>query len=758
MSTFTEWNGPPGGRGPRTKDVLDLIDAYNNMNAVLSRHLESTAVDNVHSFASALKEAIAGLESSVNATLALKADADTVSSLAETAASSEKEIMLESSRAIAAEAALQSAIDNEAARAQESELSLSDAISALEAALDETRTAFGQVLSQISFDDEYTTSVAGVFAVTEYIISTIKVRSLVDFIEWDTITAQYAGTGASLDARTHGLYILGRLSEEWDPDKGFNDEYKPKPARAYIKYIGNRPFDLVVDIAASGLKNGAITCAASFNKVWTEEDPSDAWEDMALHLVISVDSSGSSHVYLAISAKGLYGQPVQFHVSGVNFIAGGTVNGVSSSIGFTRVKQGFNAYSASFDDLRVPEIHDVYGDRILSVEVYRDQYFSVVKNLYISDKTYCHVFFLRRPSVIFDDNQDDGSGGPYVAPVLTGYDLDALSAGASMKGAIVFWPQWEEAEVNGVPVKRAVNVPEGWIACDGSTVSVSDYPTLVEILGVEESDSSVTLPCIDYAIMRLISLFENVELSSGSQVLDVMTPLELQKALNELQDDLVEEAETREAADIALQASIDEEEAARIEADANLQNSLSTETEQRVEADANLQDNIDIETSARIEADEQLQSSIDAEAQARSDADSALQDSIDAEAQARADADSALQDSIDAEAQARADADSALQDSIDAEAQARVDADFALQDSIDAEAQARADADSALQDSIDAEAQAREEADSALQSSIETLDDKKAESWTGTQAEFDSVKSELGDGTIVLSEDELEDT
>ena len=94
MSTFTEWNGPPGGRGPSTKDVLALIDAYNNMSAVLSKHLESTAADNVHSFASALKEAISGLESSVNASLALKADADTVSSLAEAVSDLQSRILI----------------------------------------------------------------------------------------------------------------------------------------------------------------------------------------------------------------------------------------------------------------------------------------------------------------------------------------------------------------------------------------------------------------------------------------------------------------------------------------------------------------------------------------------------------------------------------------------------------------------------------------------------------------------------------------
>ena len=50
MSTFTEWNGPPPARGPSTKDVLALIDAYNNANATLVQHLAGTAADDVHRF------------------------------------------------------------------------------------------------------------------------------------------------------------------------------------------------------------------------------------------------------------------------------------------------------------------------------------------------------------------------------------------------------------------------------------------------------------------------------------------------------------------------------------------------------------------------------------------------------------------------------------------------------------------------------------------------------------------------------------
>ena len=563
MSTFTEWNGPGSGRGPSTKDVLALIDAYNNLNSLVAKHIASTATDDVHSFNTALQDAITSLQNTLNSAIATKAESSVVSSLASDVSDNTSAINVEASRAKAAEDALQSSIDAEAKRAAAEEESLKDAIDALEEAVKEFKEEYNELTEPLEYvPEEQTLTISSIVAVTEYLIGMIKVRKLVDFIEWTEISAQFAGTGTSDGAtKTHGIYILGRLSEEWDPDKGFTDEFIQKGARAYIKYVNDQPFDLIVDMTASGLKNGSITCTASFNKVWTADDTDGAWEDVSLHLLVNTDSSGKSHVYLGISARGLYGQPVHFHIAGVNFIAGGTVNGIVSSLGFTRVEQGFNAYRAQFDDLRLSELHDKHGDDILRVYMYSGGDYEATKDLYIASSAYNKVYFYKRPYVIFTKTVDgtEEETVTVASPVLTLEDLDALSRGVNLTGIIVLWGQWEDYDLgNGDRIKRAINYPDGWLACDGSTVSTSTYPNLIAALGLDEDATSAMLPIMDFAIIRVSGLFDNVELDDGSDTVQSMTNLELTNAVNQLQDDLSEEAETRAAADAAL-AAVDEQ-------------------------------------------------------------------------------------------------------------------------------------------------------------------------------------------------------
>lgn len=91
------------------------------------------------------------------------------------------------------------------------------------------------------------------------------------------------------------------------------------------------------------------------------------------------------------------------------------------------------------------------------------------------------------------------------------------------------------------------------------------------------------------------------ELTSQLTTLSTTVQNEIAK-LNQLQNDLNSESNTRESADTVLQTNIDNEEKARIDGDSALQTSIDNEVKARTSADTTLQGNIDKEVSDRESA------------------------------------------------------------------------------------------------------------------------------------------------------------
>ena len=121
---------------------------------------------------------------------------------------------------------------------------------------------------------------------------------------------------------------------------------------------------------------------------------------------------------------------------------------------------------------------------------------------------------------------------------------------------------------------------------------------------------------------------------------------------------------------IATKASVDTERVERKQADATLQNNLDNEAKTRNNADLALGTRISEETSARTQADATLTNSLNTEIQARRDADTSLGERIDAEATARRQADTTLQSNIDTEASNRQTADNLLTAQVNARVKA----------------------------------------------------------------------------------------
>ena len=144
------------------------------------------------------------------------------------------------------------------------------------------------------------------------------------------------------------------------------------------------------------------------------------------------------------------------------------------------------------------------------------------------------------------------------------------------------------------------------------------------------------------------------------------------------EEGLVEEAATREAADLALGVRIDEEAATREAADLALGVRIDEEAATREAADLALGTRIDEEAEIRAAADVALANLIDEEADIRAAADVALQDAIVAETVRATEAETVLRNDLSSEVAARQAGDAQLLERFSAEETARIAADNAL--------------------------------------------------------------------------------
>ena len=161
---------------------------------------------------------------------------------------------------------------------------------------------------------------------------------------------------------------------------------------------------------------------------------------------------------------------------------------------------------------------------------------------------------------------------------------------------------------------------------------------------------------------------------------------------NNVDSAIVLEAQSREAADTALNEKIDNTASA-------IRGEMSDEHDARVAAEGTLQDNIDAETAARTDADTALQTEF---ATALSEAESALQGLISDETTARTNADAELTTALETEESARTAADESLTAALGEETAARTDADSALSDSLSTETAERTAADTNLDNRVTA--------------------------------------------------------
>lgn len=219
-----------------------------------------------------------------------------------------------------------------------------------------------------------------------------------------------------------------------------------KAGTAYIKYVDDKPFSAVINFAVTPEYKGELS-------VTTDSD----LEGLKFKIVKGTDKEGAEHLYLAIQStewipqfasydgKGMF-TTIDFEVAGVNFVP----------IKSESWKQSNGSCS---------DVCDCVSGKGFS--------------------------FSQLASVVLDKRIFMEKNNPYI----TYNDVKSLGE----IGKVEYWDQWKDDEHGN---RFAVNVPDGYHACDGTPVLLDDD---VDDKFRERYDS---YPVIDYCMIRVKHIIE----------------------------------------------------------------------------------------------------------------------------------------------------------------------------------------------------------------------------------------------------------
>ena len=347
MSTFTDWNGPQGGRGPTLAMWQELIDQYK----------ELLGKDYV--------EAIDGKGLSTNDfTDALKNKLDAINA---TAANKQLGGIVQNSDNLVTAGTIYTALQNYVTKVNGKELSTNDFTTAYKNSLDNLGGAASRdVTTAIEQNGTKLVTAGAVYsALQDYVKKsngnqglstndfTDEYKSALDTLR--TIVLEgFLRTEVSIDPKNYKVsdanttygsyYIIGMVKDA-------------RPGSVYIDFGNSSPFTAVVDFAASKIDNEysgglSITTDAQL-------------DDLAFSLVYGTSGKSpneSEHVYVGVNASS-WGDvlTLSMHVSGVNFIPINDTefkapSGAVHRIAICRATTGF---SASQVNIQVGNIGEV---------------------------------------------------------------------------------------------------------------------------------------------------------------------------------------------------------------------------------------------------------------------------------------------------------------------------------------------------------------------------------------------------------------
>ena len=779
MSTFTQWNGPQGASGPSAKDMLALVEAYNNLSTKLAAHIEAvaptdTAIHGIVSYVKDIKtqlEALIGTKATTEALNTVKTAADaaaTKTALNEAVANIEELIAAKASN---------SALDEKADKTTTA--ALSNQITALITIVDNLKTDYESHIAHIT-DEVVLLAFDCAIKTATYIIGKIKASKVIDFTKWAHFSAPFAGTGSLSDTSTNGAFIIGCLSLDWSDDVNAPaEEYAHKAARAYVKYVNSNPFDAICDMVVTNTDEGYV---GSLTVHLAKK--AGTWKDLAFHLILGTNSKHTKCVYLAVSSKGLAStnadySNTNFRACGENFIPVGEDGYITPSgmlEGITSAVIGTNANSITgVDNLRINQLwsqnyFDGDGYSLLKVVSTIDpDDDTTYRQVFIGDANHDEITFIKRPSMIVETEE----GEQVQAYFVTARDITNVTLPV---GAIIRW-----APVNDDGSLK--NIPSGYLACDGSKISNIDYPELCELLGYDEYGMS-TLPDESHSIIKAV-FFTIIDKVSQPDYDELVEFSMLNKKINkeiaraESAESGLSERINTNTENISANTSAIENEIARAQGveetladsiDANTE-AIAAETARAQNAERTLTDNLAAEQTRAEEAEQANADAITAEQTRAEEAEKANADAITAEVTRATTAEQQTISDIATEtarATAAEDANAAaiatetsraieaettlnmrvdhyevmedrLQANITAEQTRAEEAEQANADAIAAEQTRAEEAENKLQDNITAEQTRAEEAENKLQDNI-TAEQTRAEE--AEQANANAITAE----------------
>lgn len=661
MSTFTQFNGPLGASGPSTKDLTGLIDAYTNLKVTLDRHInDDIDTNNVHrgrdyidSVKRDIQTAIDTVLTRLNAIELDKVDKPAAGHLV-------NNTELDNYTTLDKLADELDKYTNTEGMSEILRYYVKDTdFSALRAVVESTRDSFLEFRNYFSEsikDRTFVLELEGIFTAAEYLLGIIHVKRVVDFTEWQTVSMQFAGTGAIEDTNTNGLYVIGKLSDDWSDDSTPPTQNIYKSARAFIKYEDGAPFDAVIDMVVT--KHGEAAFTGAINAIISKQPGS--WNNLRFHLCRCTDYEGKEAIYLCVSADGLAKNDSNYanwyiHACGINFIPLSEKNikyvqSVEDCITSTapiksEQSSGTAVSNISIGDLYLDKIQDTHGKFIFEVQHITDETGNIESHLILGDKTTKSIQFYKRPSLLTKDPENPEH---FIIDdtFATVKDLQSLS-GVPL-GAILDWPLYEEvyeldgqgnpviSELTGEPVikmLRAIEVPKGFLATDASDIDSIEYPEY-SVLVHHEHDVTFKLPLRDCGIIKVKMDINNDDAAAPERI-TVLNYNQLLDRINDTRSRLSAEVERSTAADTAHDTAISDETTRATTEEQRLDTAISDEATRATTAETNLATAINDETTRATAAETNLATAVSDEATRATAAETNLNTKINTEATIR---------------------------------------------------------------------------------------------------------------------------